>query len=464
MIRNSIRCLALLSAVWAIQAACSQQPNPVAPPAAIPSPSARAEIRAAIEGRTIRGFEDNLLRLENAIPGFGGMFQDGEHSMVVYLTDLRNRGLAIRGLQKNAHYFSVDTKVFADVRGGRVKFRQGQFSFSQLVDWQAKVSNSLVGFNQLVYVDADESINRVRVRVIHGSDLVPFRLAIGALGLPTDAVVFDFGQPIAPMTLQGQFPNGTAGGMQIANENDDKCTLGFHVVDSTGQHGFLTASHCSATPRGGGMNGDTIYQHKDFTGLEIGEVLLNPLWQEADISGRCQGIARCSLADAMFVKKIGPRPDYPWIASTKLRGTNNQWGSIDETSAWRQDVDTFPVGVEPWPGMKIDKIGRTTGWTQGTLVHTCVSAADRTSSPTHTAVWCAAQVDSSSIGQGDSGGPVFFDNHTKVFAVGIVFGAANGFMPLNNTRENFCGVPYQCSYYYSQWEGIRIHLGRRFIP
>ena len=64
------------------------------------TPEARAQLTAAMRGRTERGFEDEILRMEARIPGLGGVYLDrNTGQFVVYLKDMSTRAAAMAQLQ-----------------------------------------------------------------------------------------------------------------------------------------------------------------------------------------------------------------------------------------------------------------------------------------------------------------------------------------------------------------------------
>ena len=89
-------------------------------------------------------------------------------------------------------------------------------------------------------------------------------------------------------------------------------------------------------------------------------------------------------------------------------------------------------------GQTLDKVGRTTGWTVGTVMQTCI---DTFVADTDIALICQTRV-LSGLGGGDSGSPVFesqapFTNDVTLY--GILWGGSNTnfgpsfvFSPLSN--------------------------------
>ncbi|MDQ6803034.1 MAG: S1 family peptidase [Acidobacteriota bacterium] len=104
------------------------------------------------------------------------------------------------------------------------------------------------------------------------------------------------------------------------------------------------------------------------------------------------------------------------IAQTLYRSFNPfQNGSLD-INASNPEFITAYAPQTPVEGMYLDKMGATTGWTTGPVVHTCKDFR----LPTF-ALLCQDEV-TAFAGNGDSGGPVFqFINQTSAAFSGIVW-------------------------------------------
>ena len=180
----------------AFLAACSHEPTgPVNKRQVQPPADARSELAAAAAGRTARGFEDEILRLENAVPGLGGLYKDAQGKVTVYLPIAGDRGALLRQLATSAASLRADRALRNDLQAGRVAVRDGRFAFSQLVAWQRQVLAALSGVTGVRSVDADESINQVRVTLVEGTPPGATDQALAASGVPPAAIMVDFGKP-----------------------------------------------------------------------------------------------------------------------------------------------------------------------------------------------------------------------------------------------------------------------------
>ena len=329
--------------------------------------------------------------------------------------------------------------------------RRGQFTFSQLVSWQGALLRSIAGTDGLVSIDADEAANRVTVRLVEGSSRRAVDDAVARLGLSQDAVSVEFGPPVTAAHLTNRF-RPTGGGVQIQNASGGSCTLGFNITtEFWNETGLLTASHCAAGTIGAGATGGTIYQNTASSGNEIGTVHLNPPFNRTD--AECNGMPRCTYADVMMVIYSSTSLTQKRIARTAFVGQNYGAGSLDEVGWW---TDISKAGFTPYVGMIADKVGRTTGWTRGTVNATC--AAVQVDGPNGYMVLCADSFTGSRGGRGDSGSPVFYPpaGGDPAWAVGILFGVA-GIPPF----ENVCTT--NCTVFYSPWHAIEVvHIQRYF--
>lgn len=464
------RCAVVL--VAGIAAACSDGPSTVRrQPQGTSGPQGYTDLAAANAGRTARGIEDEFLRLEARIPGFGGMFKDIDGVVTAYLTDSMQRPLARQVIAASDSLFEGEPEVRQAVRDGRVRFRSGLWTFSQLVGWQRLALRSLSP-TAVITADADESSNRVRVGISGGISAVAVNQLLRDAGIPAEALTIETEAAIQLATLRDHFPRGTAGGMQIADMNwpDMKlCTLGFNVTASTLEEGLLTAAHCNPGSPWSGMGG-TVWQNVGGPGynqqMNIGAILFNPPWERRDST--CVGFLRCTWTDAMFVQYHADKVALSQhsVAATTFVGENNRAGSVEETSAWRTPVWEYKT---PYVGLVVDKVARTTGWTRGTIQRTCEAITVNFNTSEAYRILCVDRVTNSAVGDGDSGGPVFLPAATPggyTRAVGVVVArVVDPSRDYGDPSDGYiarCIAPQTCTYWYANWPAIEEHLGNLF--
>ena len=445
--------LVLGTATFAL-AACQGDENAPVRPSEAPSLSvaAAAQVSAAVQGRRSRGFEDELLRMEARIPGFGGMFRDpGTGNAVVHLRATANRASAMAQLRQIAPGLNV-APPFRDLIGsdGATEIRDAEYSFSELVAWTLAVARQPRS-PDVLSIDADERLNRVRISVPNDAARARVEAILARAGVPLAAVVLENRPPGRLLATVQQRVRATAGGLQIQNADSSTCTLGFNViVEFYSEKGFLTASHCDKGSNGLGTTGDTIYQHAKPTATNrVGSVYLNPAWNSTDPS--CGGVALCTDADAMFVRGFADTTSANWQQRIARTGTNyptnNGNGSLTIDAFWT-NLSKVPF---VYVGEIVSKVGRSTGGTKGTVGATCEY-------PTYDsyAFLCVSRVDGASQGNGDSGAPVY----DLPYAVGILFaggGTSYGAGPIFRCTAG-------CWYHFSEWYSIETHLSRYFDP
>ena len=101
-------------------------------------------------------YDDLLVRVEQQVPGFGGMFIDREGRLAVYLMDKSQLGAARAAIEA---VFGVDSVPAAGVRA-----LQGQYVVSQLKAW-SEMAAGLLEMPGVTAVDLDEARNRVAIGV-----------------------------------------------------------------------------------------------------------------------------------------------------------------------------------------------------------------------------------------------------------------------------------------------------------
>jgi len=357
----------------------------------------------------------DVASLTRALPGFGGLFID--HGVpTVYLTDLGQRGLAEQLLGG-----------FARARGATgIRVLAGRFAYGDLDKWFQQVSNEAFAQGGVVFVDLDEAANRVLVGVERGSSHANMRSLAARLGVPVAALTVRDADPIHYAAgLQDQVRPVVAG-LQI-NFPGFLCSLGFNAV-SGGQNSFVTASHCTITQ--GGVEGTQYWQSlssqpNSFIGTEVAD----PQYVRGKgKNSACPKGRRCRFSDSARAAYAAGVP-FTLGGIARTSGPNN--GSLDITG-------TFTIVAEGGEivGDVANKVGRTTGWTQGVITNTCVNTGVSGSN----IVQLCQNFVSAGVGAGDSGSDVFLDTGSGVRLLGVLWGG-NGagtqfvYSPIANVEQ-----------------------------
>lgn len=238
-----------------------------------------------------------------------------------------------------------------------------------------------------------------------------------------------------PRRLTDRIPDRRlAGGYEAgARGSEDPCTIGFTTVSSVWTwegrtKGFVSASHCTRVPFEPDGS-DWKQPHRDrFGSPESKEGLVGgELWDPERESCE-QSDKGCRHADAALMEVD---EDSAGIAFGKIARTREAqrtctvggFGGCEIGINTRKP--TFTIIFErphPGAGRSIHKVGRTTGWTYGTVLETCVDKKDQHGYW----IYCNHSLDLWSAGR-DSGAPVFMIDHnstdsSEVHLVGIAWG------------------------------------------
>jgi len=239
----------------------------------------------------------------------------------------------------------------------------------------------------VVFTDADETRGRFVVGVVDRDIAPTVRAWATALGVPFQLVDVVETQPIVQVQTLQDKNRPVVGGLQI-RFSQYLCSMSFNARNSNGVLGYVTASHCSNTQ--GAADGTLYYQPlNQVSGEYIGQEIADPAFF------RCARGKKCRYSDANF--------------SAGDSAVTFTLGAIAETSAPNNGsldiVGHFNItGEEPAAlGQTVNKVGRTTGWTQGKVTNTCVNTGV---SGSNIVLLCQNFVDAG-VGAGDSGSPVF---------------------------------------------------------
>jgi hypothetical protein len=342
--------------------------------------------------------DDQLAALSERIEGFGGLYLDDAGRLHVYLQDT----------DRAATFRAIDPDV---------QIHQARFDFASLQEWRLAAREHVLGRQGAIFVDIDETRNRVRIGVDRSAGEAAVRGLVAALeaaGVPSDAVILEAADPIFPVVTLRDQVRPVPGGMQIRFGNF-LCTLGFNAFRSE-VSGFVTNSHCTRKQGGIGPGTDYFQPLNQVAGEFIGIEEVDPDYFRNE-QGCPQG-AKCRFSDSAWASYDSAslsggdeiaRPD----------GTNN--GSIDiDAGNPRFSITAKDAGGNQLVGTTVNKVGRTTGWTQGQVSGSCV---DTGVSGSNIVLLCQDFADAG-VGGGDSGSNVFVQTGgDNVTLVGILWGS-----------------------------------------
>lgn len=288
-----------------------------------------------------------------------------------------------------------------------------------------RMSPEVMSIAGTVFSDNDERIGKVVIGVEHAQAARAVEAQMARLGVAKGDYVIEFTPAIEmKATLRDKF-RPTIAGIQIHFGNY-LCSIGFNG-DENGVRSMYTASHCTNTQ--GGVENTLYYQPTSTVDpTVIATEAEDPLYVKNGAG--CPRGKKCRWSDASrAVYSSGVASNRGEIAKTT--GVNN--GSLTFASVFTvtsQDDQTTNFAV----GTTINKVGRTTGWSQGPVSRSCVNTSV---SGSQVYLFCQTFV-TANVAGGDSGSDVFsITSGDNVQLVGILWGGASDnsyfvFSPLAN--------------------------------
>jgi hypothetical protein len=301
-----------------------------------------------------------------------------------------------------------------------------------------RVSPEVMALPGTVFADNDERIGKVVIGVEHLNAAGAVRAAMARLGVAEGDYAVELTQPIHNMvTLRDRF-RPTVAGIQVHFTNY-LCTLGANVDHvATGERSFIINSHCTGTQ--GGTEGTTYAQPtRTVDPTIIATEVDDPTYFKG---GVCPRGKKCRYSDASRARySAGVASNRGEIALTT--GANNLSLTVAGSGfVTSQDNSTtnFPVGTV------VNKVGRTTGWTQGQVTRSCVNTSVSGSQimqlcQTFVSDPGGAQV----VGSGDSGSGVWTGSSSSAKLVGLLWGGSSDnksfvFSPLASIQKELGAV------------------------
>jgi len=396
--------------------------------------------------------DEKLLKVAENVPGFGGMFFDNNGDLNVYLVsadrllnaqDSKAREALIEAAitaifgedvldQGRDHHPEVQER-YVPIQAPRIKIVKGDYEILQLVKWRTGIDRGLE-VPGVVLTDLDEQQNRLKVGIEPSASYERVEAALKKLGVPLEAVIIEETKPVEFYTTTRSKCRPVDGGFQIEADTGifsyGICTMGFNAIRSD-VWGFVTNSHC--TKNQGGSEGTDFHQPNDPLLTEsnkIGDEIADP---QFFTGGACPSSRKCRYSDSAFVDYIGMRRGREGIARTRSRA-----GSITIDSPKSRFWITSETAT-PIQGTILNKVGRTTGWTYGKVIMTCMNINIASTNITLLCQNAVARTSGSNklADTGDSGSPVFRLLDEGVSLYGILWGG-----PDDGSSFNFSSMQY----------------------
>jgi hypothetical protein len=305
----------------------------------------------------------------------------------------------------------------------------------RLAELFAAHSPAIMAMAGTVFADHDEVAGKLVFGVTNANAAAGAQRALEARGVSAQDVEVRITQPIHQLASLRDRWRPTRGGLQI-HFGSYVCTLGFNV-DHAGGRSFITNSHCTNTQ--GGVEG-TQYAQPTRT-VDPTVIAVEADDPEYFTGGVCSVGKKCRYSDAaraLYSSSVSS--DRGVIAKTS--GPNN--GSLEVTGAFSvtaQNNSTTNFAV----GTTVNKVGRTTGWTQAPVTNSCVTV-NVSGSNVQQLCQTIVQKSGTVIAQGgDSGSPIFTLSGDNATLIGILWGGTSSgdmlvFSPLKSIQDELGGV------------------------
>lgn len=133
---------------------------------------------------------DQLLKVADAVPSFGGMFYDENGNLNIYLLDPNHAGDVDRAV----------ATMYSDLTPGLVAVLKGQYGYLQLREWYWQ-SGRLLRIKGVIFMNIDEARNRVVLGVERGNPRAREHVErmLAQLPVPREAIVVEETDPVVPV-------------------------------------------------------------------------------------------------------------------------------------------------------------------------------------------------------------------------------------------------------------------------
>ena len=273
-----------------------------------------------------------------------------------------------------------------------------------------KASPAVLAVAGTVFGDNDEAKGRLVFGVESENAIPAVRAVLSQLGVESSEYEIKVTAPIYQVATLRDVWRPTIAGIQI-HFPGFLCSMGFNA-DAGSERSFVTASHCTTTQ--GGVESTPYWQPLSTVDpTVIATEVADPEYFTFKTNPDCPHGKVCRYSDAS-------RAAYSsGVASTRgaiarTTGANN--GSLEVSGSF----DVTAQG-DAAVGAIVNKVGRTTGWTQGPVTNTCVNT-NVSRSKIH--LICQTFV-AAGVAGGDSGSGVFeITKSNNVTLVGILWGGS----------------------------------------
>lgn len=422
-----------------------------------------------------RGEQDDMLRREAELPGFGGFYISADRQVMVYMKpSARTPDALVRSTLYNAYVSRPEQYVRESMVNARqAQILVGQYTLSELIAIENAIAHSLTRIPGYTGVGTDIRRNRVILGLVDSSHTAEAMSAVASLGVPTEAVIPEVWGKVQFASNWNSTVRPTRAGieMEILNRTvysvPSGGSIGYNVfTNDTSTNYLLTAAHIVDLLLGSsGVTGDTAYQPTHTAAsTPIGFVTNNPAWSTSCPTNPMTGSPYdlCPVADAMLISYANSVTGTRALGTSDYEGLNGGVGSQHIHGWYAISGVAIPEYLPASDTGKIHKSGFKTGTTTGGLVIPVVQLGFQTYwGVSGGSKWVlltnVSRVDHMGWGPGDSGGPFFAEapgGGSPYYALGI-FSVGNSYDP----TTGICTLGTGCQVYFTRWEQIESALG-----
>jgi hypothetical protein len=276
--------------------------------------------------------------------------------------------------------------------------------------WFARSAPEVLALPQTVFADHDEQANRLVFGIENADAMRGVQNALTRMGIPATAYEIRVTEPISFMATLRDRHRPTMGGLQIHWSNY-VCTLGFSVDHAAGRS-MITNSHCTNNQ---GSTGTTAY-YQPTSSVDPSAIAIEADDPAYFTGGVCSRGKKCRYSDSSRALYADGVASQARIAKTTGLNSGSLTINGDFSITSQDNTSTSFSGT-------VQKVGRTTGWTSGSVTNTCATVNVSGSS---IQLLCQTLVQGSGtiVGGGDSGSPVFTGS-SNVTLIGILWGGSS---------------------------------------
>jgi hypothetical protein len=152
--------------------------------------AAPALVAQAVSGVRLRGEQDEMLRLEAKLPGFGGWYRDSS-ALVVYMKPTSGTSPSVVRETLYETYAArpdlLGRTITAEAKDAKIVF--GEYSLSELIAIENRIANPRVRISGFAGVGTSIVLNRVKVGFRDTASVCPGLAAITSMGVPRAALI-----------------------------------------------------------------------------------------------------------------------------------------------------------------------------------------------------------------------------------------------------------------------------------